>query len=63
MNNACVKNILVLITMAHREIMFKNVIEIENSELCIVSAGAEGADWLMRRQKDLENSKKIWEWE
>lgn len=43
--------------------MFKNVIEIENSELCIVSAGAEGADWLMRRQKDLENSKKIWEWE
>lgn len=41
--------------------MFKNKIQIENSELCITSGGAEGAACptvAMRRQKNLENSKK-----
>lgn len=41
--------------------MFKNIIQVENSELCIIPAGAEGEDCptgAKRRQKDLENSKK-----
>lgn len=63
-SNVCVRNILVLTMMAQRKVMSKNIMQVTNSELCIMSGGSEGADCptvAVRRQKDLENSKKIWE--